>query len=961
MFYRKYSKIFLSGILLLLFIFAAPIVLLAENLSPDYSEAKTLAAQIGLSPSGWIPPASDDTIIRIPGDGSTDAQYGLKYDGDGAGKKLIVRTAAYQSRWIDTSSSKKFAGQTYTIYGDADKRADWVTTGNDMTNFVTDHKGSLAGVDVIKLIERGLGMDNTGTHNVVIEYGISPDADGKYGNNLLRPTRNPDIETYSHTAGDYGTNASFSAKPAAMTDATWENYIGDGSAAKPGYYATWFRDAITNNTFPWTQTGYTFFWGNGSSDYTKIKGMSEFIVLGGTNVTIEGIYPTQSYIFTRNDGTNLSAAAGSEYGNGFASFEVDGPCDTIWAGHRFQSKVKTNLVSNNDIIIDSTGTISGGQGILVWSLNYDITNSGQITGTTSDKWGLTNTSNIAILFKGNTDAESGSSVPVPATGNNTVTNTGTISSPGVAIEAEKGTTNITNDVGGVISGDSYAILTSTSASSDDTVTLKGGTITGSIDLGAGADNLNLTGENGGVTLNFSLDRDTSTSAQVVNVETVTITNDKATLGVTLLPGVQNVPDGETFLIVSANTLNASASNISVQENTSLPMVSFAPLITGTNLYLVASRDNSYYAQNSGNSSLGNTLDSLANNASGDMAVVLGALDSSGSAANATQLEPTMDNATPQVSYETQGQFINTIVNRIDNSLATAANSASIGISTGDEPQNSGVWAQAFDSYLHQDPRGTSNGYNANIWGTSLGYDRRVLNNFIIGLNAGYAQNGIRTKDNSSRTDIDSYQAGIYGNYSKDGYYLDGIFSFAYNRHDSSRRVMFGSIDRTPTSDYGGQQYSTYFENGYTFKKRGFELTPLSSLQYGHLHINSYTEKDAGDINLDVDSQDYDSLQSGLGAKIAYPLSAKKYTFIPEFHFKWLYEFLAETQQSTSTFTGGGASFATSGFNPAQSSWNIGTKFTLLTKHNITLSFGYDFETKTDFYSHSGRVNVRYDF
>jgi len=956
----KYFHFIFYSIFFLLFIFITPFVVLAQT-SPNYDEAKALAAQIGLSPSGWIPPDSDDTIIRIPGDGSTDDQYGLRYDGVGAGKKLITRSAAYQSRWINTSSSKKFAGQTYTIYGDADKRADWVTTGNDMTTFVTDHKGSLTGVDVIKLIERGLGMNNTGTHDVVIEYGVSPDDDGKYGNNLLRPTRNPDIETYSHDASKYGTNASFSAQPAAMTDATWENYIGDGTAAKPGYYATWFKEAITNNTFPWTQTGYTFFWGNGSSDYTKIKGMSEFIVLGGTSVTIEGIYPTQSYIFTRNDGTNLSAAAGSEYGNGFASFQVDGPCDSIWAGHRFQSKVKTDLTNNNDIIIDGTGKISGGQGILVWSLNYDIANSGEISGSTTDKWGLTNTSNIAILFKGITDAETGSSVPVPATGNNTVTNTGTISSPGVAIEAEKGKTNITNDVGGTISGDNYAILTSTVASSDDTVTLKGGTITGSIDLGEGNDYFNLTGENGPVTLNFYLDRDTATSAQIVHAETVNINDGKAILGVTLLPGVKNVRDQESFLIVESTILSATASEITVRENTPLPMVTFVPQKEGTDIYLIASRDNSYYAQNCGNYSLGNTLDGLANSANGDMSAIIGALDSSGSASNAIQLEPGINNSVNEVGYATLGQFINTVVNRIGNFLTASANNGTTGVSTGDEPQASGVWAEAFDTYLHQDPRGTSNGYNANVWGTSLGYDRAVLNDFIIGLNAGYAQDSIRSKDNSTRTDVDSYQVGMYGNYAKGPLYLDGIFSFAYNQYDSTRRIMFNSIDRTPKGDYGGQQYSTYFEGGYTFKNKGFEITPLTSLQYMHLHINGYTEKDADDANLTVDAQDYDLLQSGLGAKLAYPLAVNNFIFIPEFHAKWLYEFLGEAQQATSTFTGGGASFGTSGFSPAQSSYNLGLKFTLIAKQNISLSFGYDFEGKSDFYSHSGAINLRYDF
>ena len=69
----------------------------------------------------------------------------------------------------------------------------------------------------------------------------------------------------------------------------------------------------------------------------------------------------------------------------------------------------------------------------------------------------------------------------------------------------------------------------------------------------------------------------------------------------------------------------------------------------------------------------------------------------------------------------------------------------------------------------------------------------------------------------------------------------------------------------------------------------------------------------------------------------------------------------DPQQSTATFTGGGASFATSGFTPARSSYHLGTKISLITRYNIELSVDYDFEYKNDFYGHSGYVNARYAF
>ena len=325
----------------------------------------------------------------------------------------------------------------------------------------------------------------------------------------------------------------------------------------------------------------------------------------------------------------------------------------------------------------------------------------------------------------------------------------------------------------------------------------------------------------------------------------------------------------------------------------------------------------------------------------------------------TPLEPAADNSACQTGYETMLQFIINILSRFDNvsQVQTRGDEAAV---MGKGLTTTGVWAQGFGTYLHQDPRGSSNGYNATVWGTSVGFDTQLLENSIVGFSGGYASDSVRTKDFSARSDIDSYAGSLYGSYAKDDYYLDLIASFAYNQYDASRHAAFGSISRTPTANYGGQQYSGYAETGYTFKNKDVTLTPLASLQYSHLHINGYTEENGGALDLTVAGQDYDAVQSGLGAKLAYKMSRKNYTLIPDLHVKWLYDFVGDRQQCTSTFTGGGASFATNGFIPAQASYDFGTKFIMLTKAHITITANYDFEVKEDFYSHAGYLNLRAD-
>ena len=1002
---RDKLRILLSALFFVLFLSGAAT---AEDLNPTYKESIPLSRQHADSPAGWVPdyPTSGSRqIVTIQGDPDKEnAHFGLTYDtkGYGDGKNyLIVRTLSK----TDYMGSNYVNQPGYKVFGKATESAYWVTTGNEATKFLRDNGGTSA--NIVKLMERALGMNNDGSHTAMVEYAVIADND-----HILRPTKISDIKTYATDPTKYGTNASYGEKPSDMAQVTYDNYV--GTATQTGYYEYWKKktydsDAGSNDAFPWTQIGYTFLWGNGQEKLADIQGLSEFILLGGTSLQIYGLYSPQSYIYTLNKDGAFSTAADAQYGNGFASFKVDGTCDSLWAGHRFQRNVSTGTA--NQINITNTGSISGGQGLLIWSLNYAVNNQGTISGATANKFATMNTGNIAVLFKGDTTAYG--DIPAPA-GSNTLTNSGTISSPGTAVMAEAGDTNITNKSGGLLTGDTVAIQigqanaaptvkgiidnTGTISSSgtaikadrgdntivnnsggiisggayaiqtgagNDTVTVKGGEIAGKVDLGTGTDKFDVTGADGAAKLSFTIDRDTAASAQVLVKDggngTVSIA-DNTKLAVTV-GGAKNIQNNDRFLIADAGgTLTVTPANLVIQNDGSLPMVGFSALKDANKLYLLAARNGSYYGGNSGNTSLGNLLDSLANTATGDMANVLGNLDKSGDAGNALKLQPNVDGGTMQASFGAMNKYTGAVVNRIEQVMTgRAAGEGMTGIATGDESARNGAWAQGLGSYLHQDPQGTVNGYSVDIWGVAFGFDRYFFPSLMLGLSGGYARNKITTADPNTGADADSYQAGLYGNLAREAYYLDGVFSFAYNKYNASRHIAFGTTNRIAKSNYNGQQYSGYLEGGYAFGVNGFTITPLASVQYMHLQLGDYTETEAGDLNLHVDSQGYNMLQVGVGAKLSYQLTSRDVRIIPELHGKFLYDFIGDQQQATATFTGGGAAFATKGFDPPRASGNLGVKLTLMTKNNLSFALNYDYEWKAGYYSHNGYFHIRYAF
>jgi len=136
---------------------------------------------------------------------------------------------------------------------------------------------------------------------------------------------------------------------------------------------------------------------------------------------------------------------------------------------------------------------------------------------------------------------------------------------------------------------------------------------------------------------------------------------------------------------------------------------------------------------------------------------------------------------------------------------------------------------------------------------------------------------------------------------------------------------------------------------------GFTITPLASLQYTNVSIGGFSETGAGAVNLAVQSQSYNFLESGLGAKVSHDFIYEGMGILPEVHAKWLHELTNPTPSQTASFAvPGSASFSTTGLKTADDTYNIGAGITLLSCSCHTNSWSveavYDYYVRNDHYS-----------
>lgn len=275
-----------------------------------------------------------------------------------------------------------------------------------------------------------------------------------------------------------------------------------------------------------------------------------------------------------------------------------------------------------------------------------------------------------------------------------------------------------------------------------------------------------------------------------------------------------------------------------------------------------------------------------------------------------------------------------------------------------------IWADGFGYYGHQDNKDHLNGYKVNTWGTMLAVETPAFCGFRAGLGAGYAYTDLDERRFNNSTDIHNYTGTAYFSYNPNAWFLDGGFSFGWNRYDGARHIDFAAIHRTARAKYNGKEYTGFFATGYQYTCNCLEITPMATLLYSHLHLDAYTEKGANSLNMHINKQNYDYLQSGLGLKAEYLYDTCYGIFIPELHSFWLHDFHTKGLHANASFTGIGAAagtFENIGPRFDKNTWNIGTSVSCLANDQFSMFIVYDYERSKSYFDHQWMVELAYDF
>ncbi|HLA29967.1 MAG TPA: autotransporter outer membrane beta-barrel domain-containing protein [Pseudomonas sp.] len=254
----------------------------------------------------------------------------------------------------------------------------------------------------------------------------------------------------------------------------------------------------------------------------------------------------------------------------------------------------------------------------------------------------------------------------------------------------------------------------------------------------------------------------------------------------------------------------------------------------------------------------------------------------------------------------------------------------------------GFWMKAFGSTGNQNMRDGYSGYDASTSGLSLGADTRLKSDWVVGGAFTYAKTNVDLNDlrNGDNSDLDTYQLTGYASRDFGTWYLDAMLAYARQQFETQRYTGLGAVAK---GDFDGDQWGSKVEAGYPIAlTEQLSLTPLAGLEWTRLELDSYTEKDAGALSLQVDEQNGDTSNSLLGARLEMDIPmTNQYRLKPSVHAMWRHQFQNSGLDTTASFLGGGGSFTTPGQDMQRDNYTLGVAVDLQQRDGSSVSLQLD--------------------
>ncbi len=376
------------------------------------------------------------------------------------------------------------------------------------------------------------------------------------------------------------------------------------------------------------------------------------------------------------------------------------------------------------------------------------------------------------------------------------------------------------------------------------------------------------------------------------------------------------------------------------------------------------------AQTQNQAAVGAVLDAAAIGATGDFATVLGAF----STMNAQQGVAAMNSISGQnySGFSSAGiattqvfmtNFANTVGGTSGGSKRVAlAEACDVACDT-TAPGRWGAWGGALGGFGVVGGTANAGTLTYNLGGFAAGIDRRVTDELLVGVTAGFTSGSQWVGGFSGRGISDTFQAGLYASYARGAVYVDALAAYAYSDNRMQRQITIPGLSRIANGRTGANLFFGQVETGYRFEIGGRAdayVTPFARLQAATATQNAFTESGAGSLDLSVAAQTTNSLRSVLGAQVGGAMDLGwREKLAMQFKLGWGHEYADTGRSVTASFVGAPVlPFTTYGAAPQRDSVVLGLSATTAIADATSVYFRYEGDISSQDSNHALTAGFR---
>ncbi len=213
--------------------------------------------------------------------------------------------------------------------------------------------------------------------------------------------------------------------------------------------------------------------------------------------------------------------------------------------------------------------------------------------------------------------------------------------------------------------------------------------------------------------------------------------------------------------------------------------------------------------------------------------------------------------------------------------------------------NGSLWFQNYGDFVTQQNRNGFNGYKADSYGFSFGYDFGSTANSIWGIALGGACSDTRIRNTDQTMDTDSFLVVLYGARTNSVWNLMGSLGYIHSSFETQRREW--NTQDLLQAEHHGNTFFGSFELSTALFQDGLSVSPFFGLDIIGMRRKEFGE--SGLPNWEVEKRSHWSYLQSLGLRFERSYYATDGWLVnPSLSFAWLHDYGSRhiTVRSTST-------------------------------------------------------------